>query len=211
MRKLIQRLTGNVPPETSPGSDSAFFSTMFGESPGSGDAVVSWAQRGAEVGCLPFEADAGAKLFTHLWGADKHLASLDEQDLGHLSRFMQYVRLQPNQEVIKQDEQGDYMFIVLEGTLAVDRLQPWGGRARLAEARAGDMLGEMSLLDSGARFSACTTLTACTVAVLDAQALDRLMDTKPQLAAALLASLARRLSLSLRQVSARLGALLSRD
>lgn len=211
MRKLIQRLTGNVPSESSTGGDSMYFSTMFHDALEEREAVISWTKRGSEVGAVPFNADAGAKLFTHLWGADKHLASLDETDLGYLSQSMQYVSLPPNSEVIKQDEQGDYMFIVLEGTLAVDRLQPWGGRARLAEARAGDMLGEMSLLDAGARFSACTTLTACTMAVLDAQALDRLMDTKPLLAAALLASLGRRLSLSLRQVSARLGALLSRD
>lgn len=211
MKKLIQRLTGNAPDDTASGGDSTFFSTMFDDSLDGGAAVASWAKRSLEVGALPLDADAGAQLFSHLWGKDKHLASLDQQALEHLSRFMQYASLQANSEVIKQDEQGDYMFIVLEGTLAVDRLQPWGGKARLAEARAGDMLGEMSLLDAGARFSACTTLTACKVAVLDAHALDRLMDTTPQLAAALLASLARRLSLSLRQVSARLGALLSRD
>ena len=39
------------------------------------------------------------------------------------------------------------------------RVQPWGAKARLGESRAGDVLGEMSLLDAGARFSACTTLT----------------------------------------------------
>ncbi|MBT9503622.1 MAG: cyclic nucleotide-binding domain-containing protein [Burkholderiaceae bacterium] len=184
---------------------------MFNENVEGSDTVVSWAQRGAEVGAQPFDAAIGKALFTKLWGADKHLAALDDADLSRLSEFLLYVKLPSNQEVVKQDEQGDYMVVVLEGTLAVDRLQPWGGRARLAEARVGDMLGEMSLLDAGARFSACTTLTACTLAVLDAQALDRLMAEEPRLAAALLASLARRLSLSLRQVSARLGALLSRD
>lgn len=211
MKKLIQRLTGSAPAQTSAEGDSAFFSTMFNDSPEEGDAVVSWSQRAAQIGAAPLDAEIGARLFTHLWGADRHLAALGEHDLIRLSQFVQYMSLQANQEVISQDEQGDYMLIVLEGTLAVDRLQPWGGRARLAEAGAGDMLGEMSLLDAGARFSACTTLTPCKVAVLDAQALDRLMATHPLLAAALLASLARRLSLSLRQVSARLGALLSRD
>ena len=211
MKKLIQRLTGNASPDDTREGDSAFFSTMFNDAPQGSDAVVSWAQRGAQIGAAPFDVEAGARLFTLLWGADRHLAALCEQDLIQLSQFMQYVSLPANQDVIKQDEQGNYMLIVLEGSLAVDRLQPWGGRARLAEAGAGDMLGEMSLLDAGARFSTCTTLTPCKVAVLDAQALDRLMDTHPLLAASMLASLARRLSLSLRQVSARLGALLSRD
>jgi CRP/FNR family cyclic AMP-dependent transcriptional regulator len=209
VRKLIQRLTGAPRPEAPEGGESAFFSTMFNEA--DGDAVTHWAARAQQVNALPFDTATGARLFTQLWGADRHLAALDQADLVRLSEFLQYVKLASNQEVVKQDEQGDYMLIILEGTLAVDRLQPWGGRARLAEARAGDMLGEMSLLDAGARFSACTTLTSCTLAVLDAQALDRLMNDEPKLAAALLASLARRLSLSLRQVSARLGALLARD
>jgi CRP-like cAMP-binding protein len=47
--------------------------------------------------------------------------------------------------------------------------------------------------------------------VLGAGALDRMMQHEPRLAAALLAWLARRLSLRLRQVSARLSALLTRE
>lgn len=111
--------------------------------------------------------------------------------------------------MIAQDEQGDYLLIVLEGTIAVDRVQPWGGRARLGEARVGDLLGEMSLLDAGTRFSSCRTLTPCVVGVLEAQTLDRMMKDDPRLAAVLLAALARRLSLRLRQASARLSALLT--
>ena len=50
---------------------------------------------------------------------------------------------------------------------------------RLAETRPGDILGEMSLLDSGIRFSACTTLTDCEIAVLSADAMDDMMDRIP--------------------------------
>ena len=63
----------------------------------------------------------------------------------------------------------------------------------------------MSLLDSGIRFSACTTLTDCEIAVLSAEAMDEMMSKDPQLAASLVALLlARKLSLRLRVVSARL-------
>jgi len=37
----------------------------------------------------------------------------------------------------------------------------------------------MSLLDAGARFSACTTLTPCTLAVVDAQRLDEMILSEP--------------------------------
>ena len=68
----------------------------------------------------------------------------------------------------------------------------------------------LSLLDAGARFSACTTITPTLLAVLDARRMDELIAQEPRIALALLASLSRRLSLRLRQVSTRLSALLSR-
>ena len=89
-------------------------------------------------------------------------------------------------------------------TIAVDRIQPWGEQLRLAETRPGDILGEMSLLDSGIRFSACTTLNDCDIAVLSADATDEMMVRDPQLAASLVALLSRKLSMRLRAVSARL-------
>ena len=96
------------------------------------------------------------------------------------------------------------LVVVLSGSVAVDRLQPWGERLRLAEAQPGEILGEMSLLDSGMRFSVCTTMSDCELAILSAQGMDEMLAADPTLAANLIALLARKLSLRLRVVSARL-------
>lgn len=183
---------------------------MFAD-PAAHAPVVAWAQRRGQLGAQPFDRDEGARLFARLWGHDRHAAALGADALAKMSAYMEFVALPAQREVIGQDEHGDYMLVVLEGVVGVDRVQPWGGRARLAEARAGDMLGEMSVLDAGTRFSACTTLSPCIVGVLDASSLDRLVHDDARLALALVASLSRRLSLRLRQVSARLSALLSRE
>lgn len=214
MKKLIQKLKGGSPtpgasPELSP-DDSGFFSTMFQERSDDTQEIASWKTRAQEVEAQPYDRQRGADRFAELWGVDRYVAALSKDELDRMSQYLDFVQVPADKEVIGQDEQGDYMLIVLEGTLAVDRVQPWGGRARLAEARAGDMLGEMSLLDAGSRFSACTTLSTCVLAVVDAQGLDQMIMQEPRLGLALLASLARRLSLRLRQVSARLSALLSR-
>ena len=37
----------------------------------------------------------------------------------------------------------------------------------------------MSLLDSGIRFSACTTMTECEIAALSAEAMDDMLSTNP--------------------------------
>jgi CRP-like cAMP-binding protein len=214
VKKLIERLKGassDTSARVSP-EDSGFFSTMFLDHGGEDTQQhVTWRARAQEVQAQPLDRKRGAEMFAKLWGADRYVAALSADELRRMSQYLEFVSVPENQEVIGQDEQGDYMLIVLDGTLAVDRLQPWGDRARLAEARAGDMLGEMSLLDAGVRFSACTTLTPCILAVVDAQRLDEMIMFEPRLGLALLASLSRRLSLRLRQVSARLSALLSRE
>ncbi|WP_421887905.1 cyclic nucleotide-binding domain-containing protein [Methylibium sp.] len=171
--------------------------------------TVGWDARARQARAQAFDEGRASDLFVQLWQADTHVVDLSAAELGRIATHFRYFTVPASQEVIGQDEQGNYLLVVLEGRVGVERVQPGGGRARLAEARAGDMLGEMSVLDAGSRFSACTTLTPCVVAVLDAQRLDEMMAAEPRLAMALLASLARRLSLRLRQVSARLSALLS--
>jgi CRP-like cAMP-binding protein len=212
MKRLLDRLKGQRgAADGRSEEESGFFSTMFLDRHEDTQRLVGWPMRRAEIDAQPFDRDEGARLFGALWGQDRHAAALGPDALARMSAYMEFVAVPAKRELIGQDEQGDYMLVVLEGVVAVDRVQPWGGRARLAEARAGDMLGEMSLLDAGARFSACTTLSPCIVGALDARSLDRLVEDDPRLALALLASLSRRLSLRLRQVSARLGALLSRE
>ena len=113
-------------------------------------------------------------------------------------------RVPAERDIIRQDEYGNFMIVLLTGSIAVDRTHPWGQQMRLTEARPGDILGEMSLLDSGMRFSVCVSLTECEIAVLSAEALDDMMMDDPALAASVIALLARRLSMRLRVVSARL-------
>ena len=72
-----------------------------------------------------------------------------------------------------------------------------------------DPISEMSLLDAGARFASCVTLSRCSLAVLAHSALDELAIEEPRLGMAVMSAIARRLSLRMRQLSARLGALLA--
>jgi CRP-like cAMP-binding protein len=120
-----------------------------------------------------------------------------------MERFFQFALVPGGRDIIRQGEYGNFMVVLLKGTIAVDRLQPWGEHLRLAETKPGDILGEMSLLDSGIRFSACTTLDDCEIAALSAESMDDMMNSDPRLAASLIALLARKLSLRLRAISAR--------
>ncbi len=190
-------------------AESGFFSTQFLERPEDAQAQAVWAVRASALGARPLDRRKAEQIFFDLWGTERYVAALSREEFTRLTDYLHFVTVPGQREVISQDEQGDYLGIVLEGALAVDRVQAWGGRARLAEARPGDVVGEMSLLDTGSRFSTCTTLTACSLAIVDAVQLDAMIRAEPRLGVALLACLSRRLSLRLRQVSARLSAVLT--
>lgn len=215
VKKLLSRLAGaasrSAAPRPAPGGDedAAFFSTCFEDRDDDDGVAIAWADRAAAIGAQPVDPARGTALFHAVWSADHHALELTADEIDHLATRFVFVSVPAAQDVIRQDERGAYLLWVLDGTLAVERIQPWGGRARLAETHKGDVLGEMALLDAGGRFSTCATLKPCILAVLEAPALDEMMHSEPRLAVALLSTLARRLSLRLRQVSARLSALLA--
>lgn len=171
--------------------------------------LVGWADRAAAIGSATVERGRGRQLFRQTWDRTHHAVALAPEEIERLADYLSFVSVPAAQNVIHQDERGDFLLIVLDGALAIDRVQARGGRARLAEARVGDVIGEMALLDAGGRFSTCDTLAPSILGVLEARRLEEMMRAEPRLALALLATVARRLSLRLRQVSARLSALLS--
>jgi CRP/FNR family transcriptional regulator, cyclic AMP receptor protein len=184
--------------------DSQLFTTAFADQGVDPSMLIPWEARAVEVGATRLASDLGISLLQSLWAKDKSMARLDADSIQSLESYFQFASVAADRDIIRQDEYGNFMIVLLNGTIAVDRIQPWGEQMRLSEARPGEILGEMSLLDSGMRFSVCTTLSECEIAVLSAEALDDMMRSEPRLAASLIGLLARRLSLRLRVVSARL-------
>jgi len=200
----LSRLSSRNPKAQPEHGDSVFFSTAFATQGVDSSLLIPWDARAVEIGAKRMPASRGSKLLQAIWAKDKYMAQLEADSVKRMENFFEFASVPPNRDVIRQDEYGNFMIVLLSGTIAVDRLQPWGEQLRLAETRPGDILGEMSLLDSGIRFSACTTLTDCDIAVLSADAMDEMMAKDPMLAASLVALLARKLSLRLRAVSTRL-------
>jgi CRP-like cAMP-binding protein len=203
--RILDLLKPKDRPEPGPEKrDSLLFSTAFAGLGVDAALLVPWEARAVEIDARRLPPARGTRLLQSLWAKDKYMGRLDSAAVKRLERFFDFALVEADRDVIRQDEYGNFMVVMLSGTVAVDRRQPWGEQLRLTETRPGDILGEMSLLDSGRRFSICTTLTECEIAVLGTQAMDEMMDAEPQLAAALVALLARKLSARLRVVGARL-------
>lgn len=197
---LLQK-SGPKPESATP--DSVLFTTAFNGQNADPSMLVPWDARAVEVGAKRLPSGNSVKLLQTLWAKDKNMSQLDAASIERMERFFQFALVPGGRDIIRQGEYGNFMVVLLKGTIAVDRLQPWGEHLRLAETKPGDILGEMSLLDSGIRFSACTTLDDCEIAALSAESMDDMMNSDPRLAASLIALLARKLSLRLRAISAR--------
>jgi hypothetical protein len=77
-------------------------------------------------------------------------------------------RLRQNETLVEQGDQGDELFLLFDGVLAVEI----DGRT-VTEVGPGAILGEMALLESGRRTATLRAVTPCRVAVVPGDQLDR--------------------------------------
>ena len=197
---LMKKMGIEEPPQA---SDSRLFDASINGPEAEGRAVP-WSARATQIGASELDSASAMRQLQLLWNNDKQMKQIPEQTLARLRKYMLFTQVPAEQEFIHQDEHGNFLVILLKGQVAVDRIQTWGERLRLSEAGAGEMLGEMSLLDQGLRFSACITQTKCDMAVLTTDAMNDMVTEDAYLAACLMTVLARKISLRLRVVGARL-------
>ena len=207
MKNLFSRLRARRAATEEDVTDSVLATSMFPADESA--AAVPWRTRAAELKAEDLPPRETADRLLQLWRTEPALAAIGTGAAERLAPLLQGAQLRAERTLIHQDEVSDFLLVLLEGRVAVERSHAGGSVTRLMEARAGDLLGEMALFDGGPRFSTCRSLTSCSVAMLDARALERLLADDPPLAAALLMSITRRISLRLRQTGARLFALLA--
>jgi CRP/FNR family cyclic AMP-dependent transcriptional regulator len=106
--------------------------------------------------------------------------------------------------VIVQGEPGDYLVILISGTMEVSRLDRQDRPSRIAVVQEGHALGEMSMLDGEPRFASCIALEPTRFAVLDRATLTWLIQHEPRLGAKILVKLVHLLAQRLRNTSSKL-------
>lgn len=92
-----------------------------------------------------------------------------------------------------EGEPGDQMFVIVDGKVKLGQTSTDGRESLLAILGPGEMFGELSLFDPGPRTSTATALTDATVVALGHEQLRPWLTGRPEVAAALLQALARRL------------------
>jgi CRP-like cAMP-binding protein len=121
-----------------------------------------------------------------------------------LAHFMEVFRAEPGIEIIREGEGGDFMLMVIEGRVDVNKRDRWNTPQAIAQVEPGRTLGEMSMIDGEPRFATCVAVEPTLVAVLDRENLARIIVEQPLLGAKLLMELVLMLSQRLRATSEKL-------
>ncbi len=121
-----------------------------------------------------------------------------------LAHFMDVYQAPAGIEIIREGDGGDFMLIIIEGKVEVQKRDRWNTPQLIAVVEAGKTLGEMSMIDGEPRFATCVAIEPTLVAVLDRENLARIIVEQPMLGAKILMELVLMLSQRLRSTSARL-------
>jgi CRP-like cAMP-binding protein len=121
-----------------------------------------------------------------------------------LAHFMDVFRAPTATEIIHEGEGGDFMLMLIEGKVEVQKRDRWNAQQVMAVVEPGKTLGEMSMIDGEPRFATCVAAEPTLVAVLNRESLARIIVEQPMLGAKILMEIVLMLSQRLRATSARL-------
>lgn len=127
---------------------------------------------------------------------------LSEQQLVEINQSLHRKHYPSGTNVISVETPGDIIFIILSGTVKIKVDQADGTEVIIALLGAGEIVGELSVIDSSGRSADVLTQEESTLLWLDRGSFERLLETNPQVTRNLLKILSRRVRLSTEQIQA---------
>ena len=115
------------------------------------------------------------------------LEGLGRKELEEVGRLCDEVDLPAGRVLIREGDSGDEFYLVLEGSVRVDR-----GGATVATLGPGQFLGEIALVDHGPRTATATCETACRLLVLGHREFNSVMASSQEIRTRVLTALAQR-------------------
>jgi uncharacterized membrane protein len=114
---------------------------------------------------------------------------LNEDDRVALAAVVDELKIPEGHTLFQSGDPGDSLFIVQSGEIELYIKDTAGQKIVLTTAEAGDMFGELAMLDAGARTATAVALVETDVLVLDRDDLVLLFGRKPEAALHMLAAL----------------------
>ncbi len=135
------------------------------------------------------------------------LVELSAADAREVVSYMRPERIKAGEVVIREGEstRSDFMALVLDGEVTVENSVAAAHDSMVVSILGpGSLIGDMGIIDGGPRSATCTASTDLALAVLTREALARLMDTHPSVAARLLLAMSKRIADHLRETNRKL-------
>lgn len=120
-------------------------------------------------------------------------SALSDEDAQALLQRMSKTRIERGDVLFEEGEPGDRLYIIISGKVKLGRKSPDGRENLLAVLGPGEMFGELSLFDPGARTTTATAVAGTDLVGLSHPELAEFVSSRPEVAMKLLGSIARRL------------------
>ncbi|MGB2832641.1 MAG: cyclic nucleotide-binding domain-containing protein [Methylotenera sp.] len=124
------------------------------------------------------------KYVENIMGVIEHIKLFEDfalDEIKSLCFYMDCYRAPADYTLLEEGADGDYLMLVLSGSVRVEKLIFRQGIRTIANVGVGDSLGEMSLIDGRPRFASCSTNEPTDFAVLTHDALNEILVHHPRL------------------------------
>ncbi len=121
-----------------------------------------------------------------------------------VARHFGISRIQENELIFKEGDNGTFMGIIYEGRVQVLKKNQYNQDVIMASLGKDRTFGEMAVLDGERRSASCVAEEACVLLTLSKSAMDAMLQEQPRIGAKVLRSVAVSLSRRLRLAVGRL-------
>ena len=129
-------------------------------------------------------------------------ADLSDSELVSIKNVCQTRNYPKNSMIILEEEMGDVVFIVITGTVKITRVNDEGKEVILAMLGAGEVFGEMAILDGESRSANALAQENCEVITINREEFLNIIKTNNKVALNLMTEFAVRLRKSDQQIEA---------
>ena len=119
---------------------------------------------------------------------------LDPEDLQRVAAVADERSFAPGTTIVREGDVGDELFVILEGRVRVEKLDPDGSTRAIRTYEAGDHFGELAVLLERPRVASVVAESEVRTLVIGGDGLTAILRERPEAAMAMLATLAERIS-----------------
>ena len=126
---------------------------------------------------------------------------LDDGELARVSEVCKEERFKPGDYVFREGEQGNRLYLIVEGEVRISRIVPGSGEEALAVLKPGALFGEMAVFDRSERSTDAIANNAVRCLTIARPDFELLLDFNRELAYKVLWACVRLLSARLRSTN----------